>query len=83
MLLELTLNVDSENKRQDLYRISRCLKWKFIVSLEIQLCHVIFLSENCLLRGYFAEADMREDFWLRTDTWCFSRCSLDGHVIFY
>ena len=30
------------------------MKWRFLVSLETQLCHVIFFSGNCLMRGCFA-----------------------------
>jgi hypothetical protein len=44
------------------------------VSLETQLCHMMFFwklsYEKTYIRGYFAEADMWEDALLRTDM-CF------------
>jgi len=49
-----------------------CLKWKFLVSLEIQLCHVIFFLETVLLLDVFCNAGTGEDALLRPDNWCFS-----------
>jgi hypothetical protein len=39
------------------------LKWKFLVSLENQLCHMI-LGGDSLMRGYSAEADTWEEIFL-------------------
>jgi hypothetical protein len=36
------------------------LRYKFLVSLEIQLCRVMF-SGSCLMRGYFSGTDTREN----------------------
>lgn len=62
--------------------IHQSMKWNFLVSLETQLCHVIFfwkpLWEDFFL---FAEADMWKNVLLRIDMWCFSRSSLETHTI--
>jgi hypothetical protein len=50
------------------------LKWKFLVSLETQLCHVMF----------FWNLSYEKMYWLRTDIWFFSGSILEkGHVMFY
>jgi len=49
--------------------------WKFLVSLETHLCHVMFSWK--LMRVCFGEADTWEDVLLRTDMWYFSEISLE------
>jgi hypothetical protein len=46
--------------------MKREVKWKILVSLQSQLCHVMFCWGRWV-RGCFAEADMGED------TWCLER----------
>jgi hypothetical protein len=42
------------------------VKWKFLLFLESQLCHVMFFWKLSYAWMYFAEADMWEEM-LRTD----------------
>ena len=63
------------------------VKWKFLVSLETQLYHVIFFwqpsYERMYIRGCLAEAGVWEEVLLRIDMWCFSGSSLGkGHMVF-
>jgi hypothetical protein len=49
------------------------MKWKFLVSLETQVCHVMF----------FWKPSYERMFLLRTYRWRFSGSSLEkGHAIF-
>ena len=62
------------------------LKWKFLVSLETQLGHVVFshkLSYEREREDVLTKVDKWEDVFLRTDTWWFCGGSLEkGHVVF-
>jgi hypothetical protein len=43
----------------------------------------MMFSGNCLMRGYFAEADIWEDVLLRIDKGCFSgKRPEKGHMLF-
>jgi hypothetical protein len=60
------------------------LKWKFLVSLETHLYHVmVFWKLSYERTFFFPEADIWEDVLLRTVTWRFcGSCLEKGHVMF-
>ena len=81
------LGVEKQEKCPELWTMkikkkNLLAKMKFLVSLETQLCHVIFFWKLSYKRMFLLKQTW-EDVLLKTDTWCFSgKCLERGHVMF-